>query len=785
MKVNVIGGGPGGLFYAILHRKAHPADEVTVYERNRPDDTFGFGVVLSAATLGNVYAADHETYVNIERAFAYWDDIYTHFRGHVLKSAGHAFSGVSRLKLLQILQARAQELGVAIHYEHDVADLAAVLAADLVVAADGINSRVRETWKDHFRPHTDLRPNKFTWLGAEMTLPGFTYVFKHNEHGIWTAHAYQYEPGMCTVVAETTDAAFAAAGLEIENEAKTVAYLDEVFAEEFGRGKLVTNRSYWRNFPMMRLDTWVKDHVVLLGDAAHTAHFSIGSGTKLAMESAIALAAEVDAHYGDMAKALAAYDVNRRDEVERTQHAADVSLVWFENVKRLWDVDPVQFNFSLLSRSKQITYENLRARDPSVVEEVDRWYTAKVAAEEKLIAPEPPVPPMFTPFSLRDMTLGNRVVVSPMCQYSATDGMPNDWHLMHLGARAVGGAGLIVTEMTCVAEDARITPGCAGIWTDGQAAQWRRIVDFVHGNSAAKIAMQIGHAGRKGSTQLGWDRIDHPLPDGNWPICSASALPYYPGESQVPKAMDEADMARVKAQFVAAAKAALACGFDMLELHMAHGYLLASFISPLTNRRTDGYGGGLEARMRYPLEVLDAVRAAWPEDKPLSVRISATDWAEGGLEGPDAVEIAKMLKAHGVDLVDVSTGQTDPASKPFYGRMYQTPFAEAIRLEAGIATMAVGAITTADQVNTIVASGRADLCALARPHLTNPHFTLQAAAEYGVSTQPWPKQYLPGKQQAEGLAARAKQDEAARAVKPPPMRPAAVAAGRSQAEAAE
>ncbi|MEQ8346784.1 MAG: bifunctional salicylyl-CoA 5-hydroxylase/oxidoreductase [Sneathiellaceae bacterium] len=785
MKVNVIGGGPGGLFYAILHKKAHPADEVTVFERNRADDTFGFGVVLSAATLGNVYAADHETYTSIERAFAYWDDIYTHFRGHVLKSAGHAFSGVSRLKLLQILQDRAQALGVTIHYEHDVADLAPCLAADLVVAADGINSRVREGWKAHFRPHTDLRPNKFTWLGAQMTLPGFTYVFKNNEHGVWTAHAYQYEPGMCTVVAETTDEAFAAAGLETENEAKTVAYLEEVFAGEFGRGKLITNRSYWRNFPMMRLDTWVKDNVVLLGDAAHTAHFSIGSGTKLAMESAIALAEAVDADYGDLPKALAAFDTTRRDEVERTQHAADVSLVWFENVKRLWDVDPEQFNFSLLSRSKQITYENLRERDPSVVEQVDRWYTAKVAKAEGLIAPEPPVPPMFTPFRLRDMVVPNRVVVSPMCQYSATDGMPNDWHLMHLGARAVGGAGLVVTEMTCIAADARISPGCAGIWSDEQAAQWRRITDFVHAHSAAKIALQIGHAGRKGSTQLAWERIDRPLPTGNWPIYSASPLPYFPGESQVPIEMTEADMARVKAQFVAAAQAGERSNFDMLELHLAHGYLLASFISPLTNRRTDGYGGGLEARMRYPLEVLDAVRAAWPEHKPLSVRISATDWAEGGLDGPDAVEIAKMLKAHGTDLVDVSTGQTDPASKPFYGRMYQTPFAEAIRLEAGIATMAVGAITSADQVNTIVASGRADLCALARPHLTNPHFTLQAAAEYGVAAQPWPPQYIAGKQQAESLALRAKQDEAARAVKPPPMRPAAVAAGQAGREAAE
>lgn len=785
MKVNVIGGGPGGLFYAILHKKAHPGDEVVVLERNRPDDTFGFGVVLSAATLGNVYAADQDTYLEIERSFAYWDDIYTHVRGRVLKSAGHAFSGVSRLRLLQILQQRAQALGVELRFQHEVQDLAPCLGADLVVAADGINSRVREGWADHFRPRIDLRPNKFVWLGAEMTLPGFTYVFENNAHGVWTAHAYQYEPGMCTVVVETTDRAFAAAGLRTEDEAGTVAYAEEVFGATFGRGRLVTNRSFWRNFPMMRLETWVKDNVVLLGDAAHTAHFSIGSGTKLAMESAIALAAAVDGAYGDVPAALAAYDRDRRDEVERTQHAADVSLVWFENVKRLWDADPVQFNFSLLSRSKQITYENLRERDPSVVAEVDRWFTAKVAAEQGLPAPEAPVPPMFTPFRLRDMAVGNRVVVSPMCQYSAEDGLPNDWHLMHLGARAAGGAGLVVTEMTCIAADARITPGCAGIYTAEHEAQWRRITDFVHRHSQARIALQLGHAGRKGSTQLAWERIDHPLPAGNWGLISASPLPYFPGVSQVPREMDAADMARVKAQFVAATQAAERCGFDMLELHMAHGYLLASFISPLTNHRGDGYGGGLEGRMRYPLEVLDAVRAAWPEHKPLSVRISATDWAPGGLDGRDAVEVAKMLKAHGTDLVDVSSGQTDPASKPFYGRMYQTPFAEAIRLEAGIATMAVGAITSADQVNTILAAGRADLCALARPHLTNPHFTLQAAAEYGVAAQPWPKPYLAGRQQAASLAERERQDRAARAVKPPPMRPAAVAAGRSAKAAAE
>ena len=767
MKVDIIGGGPAGLYFSVLVKKSFPQAEVAVTERNRADDTFGFGIVLSDETLANLRAADAPSYRDIAASFAYWDDIYTHYRGQVLKSSGHGFSGIQRLALLQILQRRAAALGVNIRYETEDPGLDAHRDADLIVAADGINSRVRESLKQHFRPEVDLRSNKFVWLGAHMRLPGFTYSFRENECGIWNLHAYMYAEGECTLVVETTDEAFRKSGLGIEDEQATTAYVERLFAEEL-RGadghaaRVLTNRSHWRNFPTIACATWQHDNVVLLGDAAHTAHFTIGSGTKLALEDAIALHAALLAHAHQPRAALPAYEAARREEAERIQHSANVSLVFFENVRRFWHMDPVQFNFALMSRSKQITYENLRLRDPGFIAAVDRWWAGAVAKTEH-IALQPGFaapPPMFAPFTLRGMRLANRVVVSPMCQYSAVEGTPNDWHLVHYGARALGGAGLIYTEMTCVSAEARITPGCAGLYAPEHRQWWTRIVDFAHRHSQARVCLQLGHAGRKGSTQLMWDDMDHPLERGNWPIVAASPLPYF-SDSQVPREMSRADMDAVRDQFVAAATMGIACGFDMLEIHMAHGYLLASFISPVTNRRTDAYGGPLANRLRFPLEVFDAARAIWPEERPMAVRISATDWIPGGLSGKDSVEIAKTFKAHGCDLIDVSTGQTDPASKPVYGRMYQTVFSEQIRNEAGIATMAVGAITSADQVNTIVASGRADLCALARPHLADPGFALRAAAEYaalgyvieGVS---WPKQYLPGKQQLEALARRAR-----------------------------
>ena len=561
---------------------------------------------------------------------------------------------------------------------------------------------------------------------------------------------------------ETTDQAFRKSGLGIEDERATAAYVERLFAEELAGAKVLTNRSHWRNFPTISCAAWHHDNIVLLGDAAHTAHFTIGSGTKLALEDAIALHAALLAHADHPRAALPAYEAARREEAERIQHSANVSLVFFENLRRFWHMDPVQFNFALMSRSKQITYENLRLRDPGFIAEVDRWWAGEVARTEggALEPGSAALPPMFAPFSLRGMRLANRVVVSPMCQYCAVQGTPNDWHLVHYGARALGGAGLVYTEMTCVSPEARITPGCAGMYAPEHAQWWTRIVEFVHRESAARICLQLGHAGRKGSTQLMWEDMDHPLARDNWPLLAASPLPYL-ADSQRPREMSRADMDTVRDQFVAAARMAAGCGFDMLEIHMAHGYLLAGFISPVTNRRGDAYGGALANRLRFPLEVFDAVRAVWPADRPMAVRISATDWIPGGLSGEDAVEIARAFKARGCDLIDVSTGQTDPASRPVYGRMYQTVFSEQIRNEAGIATIAVGAITSADQVNTIIASGRADLCALARPHLADPSFTLRAAAEYAalgyaVEGVSWPKQYLPAKQQQEALARRAR-----------------------------
>ncbi len=765
MKIEILGGGPAGLYSAILIKKSFPQAVIRVMERNRADDTFGFGIVLSDATLANLRQADEPSYRDIAANFAYWDDIYVHYKDSVMKSGGHGFSGLLRLKLLNILQTRAAQLGVEIAYSSEAGSVDEVAAiADLVIGSDGINSGVRERWKQHFKPSADLRTNKFCWLGATMSLPGFTYAFKENQHGIWNLHAYMFtrpgDPPQCTFVLETTDEAFRNAGLVIEDEERTARYCETVFADVLKGNKLLTNRSFWRNFPTIKCEKWSHENVVLLGDAAHTAHWSIGSGTKLALEDAIALHASVLRHPSDLRAALVDYETTRHEEADRIQHAANVSLVWFENLRRFWDMDPVQFNFSMMSRSKAITFENMRMRDPSSVAELENWWNADVAKSQGATLPAGfKAPPMFAPFRLRGMQLRNRVVVSPMAQYMARDGVPGDWHLVHYGARAVGGAGLVFTEMTCPTSDARITPGCAGLYNDAQVAGWKRVVDFVHANTEAKICMQLGHAGRKGSTQVGWHKMDRPLPAGNWPLLAPSALAYDAG-NQIPREMTRADMQRISADFVASTRRAIDCGFDMLELHAAHGYLLASFVSPITNRRTDEYGGTLENRLRWPLEVWDAMRAVWPQDKPMSVRISATDWIPGGITGAAAVAIARAFKAHGADLIDVSSGQTDPASKPVYGRMFQAQFAEAVRIDAGIATMAVGAITTADQVNTLLASGRADLVALGRPHLADPHFTLHAAAEYDYRDVGWPKQYLSGAQQAHTLATRAREEAA-------------------------
>jgi anthraniloyl-CoA monooxygenase len=753
MRIAVVGGGPAGVYFSIL-----------VFERNRADDTFGFGVVFSDETLDTFEKYDRESYQAIADNFAYWDDIEIHFKGSRHRIGGNGFCGCARTTLLKLLHDRARALGVRLHFETEVdPSLSSLKGYDLIVAADGVNSRVREANRDHFGTEIDYRPNKFAWMGSTRSFDAFTFFFKETEYGIFIAHCYQYEPGRSTWVMEVQPETFKRAGLEKLSEEESARFLEKIFAPELAGHKLMTNRSMWRSFPRISNERWVMNNVVLIGDAKATAHFSIGSGTKLAMEDAIALFGSLGKTRLDVPAALKHFETSRREDVEKTQHAADVSLVWFEHVDRFWDMDPRQFAFGLMTRSKAITWDNLQLRAPEFVEQAGEMFAETVPGASR----ERPLPPMFQPFKLRDMEIPNRVVVSPMCQYSAQDGMPNDWHLVHLGGRAIGGAGLVYTEMTDVSADARISPGCAGIYTDAQEAAWKRIVDFVHANSAAKICLQLGHAGRKGATKLMWEGIDEPLESGAWPIMAPSPLPYYP-HSVVPREMTRADMDRVKADFAASAKRADRAGFDMLELHCAHGYLLATFISPLTNRRKDEYGGSLDNRLRFPLEVFRAIREVWPIHKPMSVRISATDWKEGGVTGDDSVEIARAFAREGCDLIDVSTGQTVYDAEPVFGRMFQTPYSDQIRNEAKLATMCVGNITTADQVNTILAAGRADLVALARPHLVDPYFTMRAAAWYGVDTIACPPQYLSGKDQAFRSAVRDRADlaELRRRVKP-------------------
>ena len=741
MRVTTIGGGPAGLYFAILMKRRDPRHEIIVLERNRADDTFGFGVVFSDATLDNLAAADPDSHRAITGAFAHWDDIDVHIKGQVLTSTGHGFAGLSRQTLLEVLGHRARELGVDVRYETEVATIEPLLAEnDLVLAADGVNSAIRAQYADRFAPEIDWRPNRFVWLGTTFPFQAFTFYFKNNEHGLWRVHAYRYEEGKSTFIVECTESTWRRAGLDGADEDETVAYCSALFADELQGHGLIKNRSVWRQFPTVRNGTWWFENLVLMGDAAHTAHFSIGSGTKLALEDAIALEDAVWRHE-DLGAALAAYEADRKPGVESIQRAAQVSLEWFENTERYQILDPLRFSFSLLTRSLRVTHENLRLRDPAFVDCVDRDFADRLAAQDPDLRPAPGTPPMFTKYRVRDVVLDNRVVVSPMCMYSATDGTVNDWHLVHLGSRAMGGAGLVIAEMTDVSADGRITPGCAGIYTSEHVSAWRRITDFCHRYTPAKIGLQLGHAGRKGATRVMWEGMDRPLADGGWPLLSASAIPYFP-DSAVPRAMTRDDMDRVLADFVRSTELAVEAGFDWLELHMAHGYLLASFISPLTNHRQDEYGGPITNRLRFPLEVLDAVRAAWPAARPMSVRVSAHDWAEGGLTLEDLLEVARQLQRHDCDIIDVSTGQTCADSKPTYGRLFQTPFAELVRLETGMPTMTVGGISSYSDVNSILAAGRADLCVIARGHLYDPYWTRHAAAEQGVDMR-WPDPYSP------------------------------------------
>ncbi len=756
MKIAVVGGGPGGLYFALLTKKARPDWQVVVHEQNRADDTFGFGVVFSDETLGEFLHRDIGSYDQIREAFAYWDDIIVRYKGEEIRCGGNGFAGCSRIALLKILQGRCRDVGVELHFESIIDDPAA-LDFDIVVAADGVNSRIRERYKDHFRPKVSFNANKFTWMGSTRPLDAFTYFFKETSHGPICAHTYQYEAGRSTWIFEMGPDTWAAHGFDAMDEAQSASALEALFAEELEGHPLIINRSLWRSFPRIGCEQWSYKHIVLLGDAKATAHYSIGSGAKLAMECAIALSDAVLAEAeASIPAAFAAYDKARRTAIEVTQHNADVSMAWFEHMGRNFDMKPHQFAMVVMCRAKSITWDNLVLRDEDFVRGFeDEWYRTYFEQTGLDYRRERPTP-MFTGFKLRGLTLSNRVVVSPMAQYRAEDGIPGDWHFVHYTSRALGGAGLVFTEMTCPSADARITLGCTGLWNDAQQAGWKRIVDFTHAESGAAICLQLGHAGRKGSTQLGWEAMDVPLlrEEDNWPLWSASALPYVDGVNAAPRELDRAAMDQITRDFVQATERGRRAGFDMVELHCAHGYLLASFLSPLTNQRQDQYGGSTENRVRYPLEVFRAMRAVWPADKPMSVRLSATDWQAGGVTQDDVIAFARAFAKAGCDLIDVSAGQTVAEQKPVYGRMFQVQFAEAVRNLTGLATMAVGAVTEPAQINTIIACRRADLVALARPHLADPAFTRRAEAWYGVGGRGWQKPYIPGLQQARREAAR-------------------------------
>ncbi len=744
MRIAVVGGGPGGLYFSILMRKIAPDCAVTVFERNRAGDAFGFGVVFSDETLTVFEHADPESYAAIGERFARWSDIDIHHRGSVTRSGGHGFSALGRRELLAILQERAVSLGVELRFECEAPPLAELEWADLIVAADGASSAIRSALADEFGPSLDPRYCRYMWLGTDLVFDAFKFVIEETPHGVFQAHAYPYDDRMSTFIVETNEEVWRRAGLhELApgplppgvSDMASVEFCASLFADALQGHQVFANNSKWINFVTVRNRRWCTDNVVLLGDAAHTAHFSIGSGTKLAMEDAVALAWAFRTLGEDVPAATAAYEAERRTIVESTQRAAQASLEWFEGIGRYVDQERTQFAFNLLTRSRRVTYDNLRLRDPEFVQEVDDRFAARGDFSSR--------PPMFAPLRLRELELPNRVIVSPMDMYSAVDGTPSDFHLVHLGSRSLGGAGLVMSEMMCVSDTGRITPGCAGMYRDDHVEAWRRIVDFAHDYGGCAVGAQVGHSGRKGSTKLMWEGIDEPLDDGNWPVIGPSPIAYSP-QNQVPRAMSRVDMDVVCGQFVWAVRGAIAAGFDLLELHVAHGYLLSSFLSPLANARKDEYGGSLAARARFPLEVFDACRAVWPESRPISVRISATDWVQGGFDVDDAIEFARMLLDHGCDIIDVSSGQVSPDERPAFGRSFQTPFADRIRNEVGIPTIAVGAISSYDDVNTIILAGRADLCALARPHLYDPHWTLHAAAEQGYADLVWVPQYRAG-----------------------------------------
>lgn len=771
MRVLCIGGGPAGLYFALLAKKVFPSWEVILYERNPPDSTFGWGIVLSDATLGQLRAADSDSYDEIQKAFYRWEDIEIHFRGEVIRSGGHGFAGLARTTLLRILQERARAMGAGLFFQKEVQDLEALVQEvrpDFIVAADGVNSWVRRTYPSLFGPEVSWGTNRYVWLGTTRVFPAFTFAFESTEWGWFILHAYPHAPGTSTVVVEVPEATWRSAGLDrLEDEREILALCEKVFAQRLEGHPLLANSAHlrgsakWLRFPWISCRNWVgllplggrSIPCALVGDAAHTVHFSVGSGTKLAMEDAIALvralAREGEGRSRDLEAALKAYERERQGELLRLRNAARNSADWLENVEVYTRLPPEQFAYSLLTRSLRLFHGELEQRDPGYIQRFNRWFARAHGLGDRS------VPPMFVPFEIRGIRLKNRVVVAPMAVYSAEDGTPGDFHLVHLGARALGGAGLVMTEMVAPSREGRISPGCAGLYKPEHIQAWERIVRFVHVFTTAKIGIQLGHSGPKGSTRVGWEGYHKPLSEGNWPVMGPSPVPWSP-ENQVPREMTREDMDRVIEDFVRAARWAAQCGFDWLELHCAHGYLLSAFISPLTNQRRDTYGGSLENRLRFPIEVFRAVREVWPDDRPISVRISAHDWAEGGMTPQEAVEVARRFKAEGCDVIHVSSGQVVPWARAAYGRLYQTPFAGLIRNSVGIPTIAVGSIYEADHVNTIIGSGRADLCAIARPHLANPHWTLLEAARIGYRDVDWPKPYLDGKDQIERLMERAR-----------------------------
>jgi anthraniloyl-CoA monooxygenase len=738
MRIACVGAGPGGLYFAISMKLRDPAHEIVVFERNRSGDTFGWGVVFSDQTMENLKVNDPVSAQSMIDELAHWDDIDVHVNGTKVTSSGHGFIGIGRRRLLEILQNRAAELGVEMRFQTEIEPDSDILKRfDLVIASDGINSKFRTAHATEFQAEVETRRNHFIWYGTHQRFDAFNFIFKKTEHGWIWAHAYQFDSDTATFIVECGPETFEKFAFGRMSQEESSRVCEEIFADHLGGHQLMTNAAHirgsaWLQFRRILCHNWRHSRVILLGDAAHTAHFSIGSGTKLALEDAVELAKVLTDGKPD---ALDRYYDTRQLEALKLQSAARNSTEWFEEVERYLPFDPMQFAYTLLTRSQRVSHENLRLRDPAWLGRLETWFSGK------------PVPPMFAPFRLRGMALPNRVVVSPMAMYSAVDGVPTDFHLVHYGARALGGAGLVYTEMTCVSPEGRITPACPGMWNDAQEAMWTRIVRFVHEYSHAKICLQLGHSGAKGSTRVPSEGTDRPLESGNWPLTAPSDVPWT-AENAVPTPMTRADMDRVRDDFVDAARRGARAGFDMLELHCAHGYLLSAFISPTQNRRSDEYGGSLENRLRFPLEVFCAMRAVWPAEKPMSVRISAHDWAgEHNVTPKEAVEISRAFVAAGVDIIDVSSGQVTKAEKPVYGRMFQTPFSDRIRNELGVPTIAVGNIYEIDHVNSILAAGRADLCALARPHQMDPNWTLRAAAEQKHAEPPLPVQYTSGYRQ--------------------------------------